>query len=111
MHSDKCPDRPHFTKAGQATYPAGAPNTAVGPRAALGLLENAIGGTAREGLIHADPATFLSWAAWDLVETDGKRAYTVRGTTVIIGDGYIGVTPGAALTAGVAYAWATGRCD
>lgn len=102
------PDRPHFTKAGQATFPTGAPNTAVGPRASLGLLENAIGATAEGGWIHADPATFLAWAAWDLVETDGKRAYTVRGTPVIIGDGYIGATPGSALTAGVAYAWATG---
>jgi hypothetical protein len=101
-------DRPHFTTAGLATYPAGGPNTAVGPRAALGLLENAIGATAREGLIHADPASFLAWAAWDLVETDGTRAYTQRGTTVIIGDGYIGADPGAALTAGVAYVWVTG---
>src|SRR6186997_1915531 len=33
-------DRPHFTQPGLATFPAGAPNTAVGPREAASLLEN-----------------------------------------------------------------------
>jgi hypothetical protein len=100
--------RPHFTLPGLATYPAGGVNTAVGPRESIGLLENAIGATARAGLIHADPATFMAWAAFDLVDTDGTRAYTKRGTTVIVGDGYIGAAPGSALTADEAYAWATG---
>lgn len=108
-------DRPHFTKPADAltdwagaTFPAGSANAAVGPVQSVGLLENAIGGTAREGLIHADPATFLSWAAWGLVETDGTRAYTKRGTTVIIGDGYIGAVIGAALSDDQGFAWATG---
>lgn len=100
-------DRPHFTTPGLADYPAGV-NVGVGPREALGLLENAIGDTAEQGMIHADSATFIAWAAWDLVETDGTRAYTARGTTVIVGDGYRGVTPAGALTADEAYAWATG---
>src|SRR5262249_46305564 len=60
-------DRPHFTKppdlsndwAG-ATFPAGAAGTAVGPREAASLLENAIGATARQGMIHLDPATAAS---------------------------------------------------
>jgi hypothetical protein len=103
------PTRPHFTTPGLATYPTGGPNTAVGPREAMSLLENAIGQTARAGLIHTDPGTFMAWSAWgELVETDGTRAYTHRGTTVIVGDGYIGVTPGSALTADEGYAWATG---
>lgn len=107
------PDRPHFTKAGLATYPVGI-NTAVGPRESLSLLENAIGDTARAGLIHADSGTFMAWAAWDLVDTDGRRAYTKRGTTIIIGDGYrphTGQQPGSALTADESYAWATGPVE
>jgi hypothetical protein len=104
-------DRPHFTQPGLASYPAGAVNTAVGPREALSLLENAIGATAHDGMIHVDSGTFIAMAAWDLIDTDGTRAYTVRGTTVIIGDGYkpaSGLQPGSALTADESYAWATG---
>lgn len=102
------PDRPHFTKPGTQTFPAGGAGVAVGPVQSLGLLENAIGGTAREGLIHTDPATFFSWASLFLVQTDGTRAYTQRGTTVIIGDGYIGATIGGALTDDQGFAFATG---
>jgi hypothetical protein len=104
-------DRPHFTQPGLASYPAGGVNTAVGPREAAALLENAIGATAHDGMIHMDSGTFLAMAAWNLIETDGTRAYTVRGTTVIIGDGYrpaSGLQPGSALTADESYAWATG---
>jgi hypothetical protein len=104
-------DRPHFTKPGLATYPAGAVNTAVGPREALSLLENAIGGTAHDGMIHVDSGTAIAMMAWNLIDTDGTRAYTPRGTTVIIGDGYrpaSGLQPGSALTADESYAWATG---
>lgn len=103
-------DRPHFTLPGLASYPAGI-NTAVGPREALSLLENAIGDTAHDGVIHVDSGTFVAMAAWDLIDTDGNRAYTTRGTTVIIGDGYrpsSGLQPGTALTADESYAWATG---
>jgi hypothetical protein len=103
-------DRPHFTKPGLATYPAGI-NAAIGPREAVALLENAIGATAHDGMIHVDSGTFIAMAAWNLIETDGTRAYTARGTTVIIGDGYLpasGQQPGTALTADEGYAWATG---
>lgn len=109
------PDRPHFTKPAAtgwtpASYPAGI-NVAVGPREALSLLENAIGATAHDGMIHVDSGTFIAMAAWNLIDTDGTRAYTKRGTTVIIGDGYkpgSGQQPGSALTADESYAWATG---
>ena len=101
-------DRPHFTKPGLATFPAGNAATAVGPREGLSLLENAIGGTARQGIIHCDPATFISWAAYYMVDTDGKTARTKLGTTIIVGDGYIGAVIGAALSADQAFAWATG---
>jgi hypothetical protein len=111
------PDRPFFTKPASgawlgATFPAGGANTAVGPRESVALLENAIGGTARAGFLHTDPATFSSWVAWNLVDTDGRRAYTkVKGTTVIVGDGYIGARIGAALAADEGFAFATGPVE
>jgi hypothetical protein len=74
----------------------------------VALLENAIGGTGRAGLIHTDPATFVSWLSVNVVDTDGTRAYTERGTTVIVGDGYIGAVVGAALSADQGFAFATG---
>jgi hypothetical protein len=101
-------DRPHFTQPGLATFPAGGAGTAVGPIESVSLLENAIGETARQGMLHTDPATFVSWVAQNLVETDGTRAYTRRGTTVIVGDGYIGAVIGAALSADQGFAFATG---
>jgi len=108
-------DRPHFTKPADlpndwagATFPAGSAAVAVGPREAASLLENAIGATARQGMIHLDPATAISWMAYDLIDTDGTRAYTPRGTPVIIGDGYIGAVVGGALSADQGFAWATG---
>ena len=59
-------------------------------------------------MIHLDPATAISWMAYDLIDTDGTRAYTPRGTPVIIGDGYIGAVIGGALTADQGFAFATG---
>jgi len=110
---DSDSDRPHFTKPASgswagATFPAGTANVAVGPVESLALLEKAIGATAQEGWLHVDSGTFTSWASQNLVETDGQRAYTHRGTPVIIGDGYAGATIGQALSADQGFAWATG---
>lgn len=99
-------DQPHFTDSDlQILGAAGG----VGPVEGIALLENAIGGTARMGMIHTDPGTFMSWSSNQVVTTDGTRAYTYRGTPVIVGDGYIGISPGATL-AGTdhGYAYATG---
>ena len=65
---------------------------AVSPRRALQLLENEIGLHAN-GMIHATPAIFTSWAAEFLVEARGSVMRTQRGTPVAVGPGYIGVTP------------------
>jgi hypothetical protein len=105
---DSDTSRPHFTAPGAQTFPAGNAATAVGPREAASLLENAIGETARQGMIHLDPATAIAWMAYHLIDTDGTRAYTPRGTPVIIGDGYIGAVVGGALSADQGFAFATG---
>lgn len=99
--------QPHFTDSDLTVLGAAG---GVSPVEGIALLENAIGGTARQGMIHTDPGTFMSWASkGDLVSTDGRAAFTYRGTPVIIGDGYIGVSPGATLVGtDHGYAYATG---
>lgn len=98
-------DKPYLAD-GQGT----AVHTAVGPREGLSVLEQAIGLTAREGVVHLDPATFVAMDAYGLFHDDGDRKMTNRGNLVIIGNGYIGAQPGGAALAGTdnAYAFATG---
>lgn len=87
-------DRPHLTGLAVADYLNGG--AATGPVEALALLEQAIGLTAREGFIHADPGTVTSWVSRQLVTTSGGTMRTVaKGTVVISGDGYIGAQPDA----------------
>ena len=80
-------------------------------QAALALLEDAIGATGRQGLIHASAAVVTSWDAigFTLVESGGILR-TKRGTPVVVGDGYIGTKPDGtpALEDVEAYAYATG---
>ena len=82
-------------------------------QAALALLEDAIGATGRQGLIHASPAVVTSWDAigFELVESGGILR-TKRGTPIVVGDGYIGTKPDGtpALEDVEAYAYATGLC-
>ena len=83
--------------------------TAQIPWAAISYLDNAIGETGREGVIHIDPATADSfWGAYEV--PNGEVLRTVRGTPVIVGTGYIGVRPlgGAAPGDGESWAFASG---
>lgn len=89
---------------------AAAP-TAQNPKEALALLEDAVGSTGKAGFIHASPSIVSQWDAngYTLVE-EGGILRTKRGTTVVVGDGYIGTKPDAspALGAHEAWAYATG---
>lgn len=98
-------DRPHLTDA-SLQYPIGM--AAVSPRAAVEGLENAIGLTARQGMLHIDPASAISLAGHGVIEADGRTMRTKRGTTVIVGNGYIGAGPGAAPTGRQSWIFATG---
>jgi len=87
-------DRPHLTAVEVADYLNGG--NATGPVEALALLEQSLGLTAREGFIHADPGTVTAWVSRQLVVPAGGTMRTVaKGTTVIVGDGYIGAQPDA----------------
>lgn len=101
------PTDPHVAD-GNLVKPVG--NTFQSPREAIALLENAIGETAQQGMLHLDPATFAAAPA-DYFVSDGRTMRTKRGNTVIVGDGYIGTRPDdfvAALEADQAWVWATG---
>ena len=63
----------------------------VSPRVGLGYLENAIGLTARAGLIHATPAITSRW--FEDPQTDVAVLRTSNGTPVASGGGYIGANP------------------
>jgi hypothetical protein len=98
-----------FLADGNGSFPAG--NTALSAQAGLSYLEDAIGGTGRQGLIHATPATGTAWSGSSLLQTSGGRMTTVaNGTPVALDGGYIGAQPAGhtAPAAGQAWAFATG---
>jgi hypothetical protein len=61
---------------------------AVSPGVALSYLEEAIGETCREGLIHATPATIAALQAFPLGGDSNPRLETANGTQVVSGMGY-----------------------
>jgi hypothetical protein len=80
---------------------------AVSPEEALALLEDAIGGTHKRGLIHATPATLTAWTfSGPSIDKEGTNLQTRVGTNVVVGDGYIGVQPDGQAAAGPKQAWA-----
>lgn len=85
---------------------------AVSPEEGLALLEDAIGSTHRQGMIHATPATVTAWTfTGPAIDKEGAVLKTRVGTSVVSGDGYIGVKPddhNAGLSATQAWAFASG---
>lgn len=84
----------------------------VTPEVGLSLLEEAIGETGQQGLIHATPAIVAAWG-FDKLET-GDALRTANGTPVAAGGGYIGADPvsGASPTADqTGWAFATGPVE
>lgn len=86
---------------------------AVLPQAGLNYLENAIGATGRQGIIHASPGTVSAWNFVNLI-TDNGEGYieTANGTPVVSGGGYINTDPagktGSDPSVGQEWAFATG---
>jgi hypothetical protein len=83
----------------------------VGPMEGLALLENAIGGTGRAGVIHATPGIATMWTANRALLWTGDVIRTVATRTpVIVGHGYIETDPDAAPgpTGDQEWAFATG---
>lgn len=74
-------------------------------KAALGFLADAVGGTGRQGLIHATPATVIGFTQLDIYR-DRDYIYSADGIPMVRGAGYIGATPAGEAAAGDGEAWA-----
>lgn len=89
--------------------------TATSPAESLALLEEAIGRTYVQGLIHATPDTIIAWTfPGPSIDREGNHLETRNGTSVVSGDGYIDVVPdthAGALTSRQAWAFATGPVE
>lgn len=68
-----------------------ASGSTVSPRVGLAYLENALGLTARAGILHATPAVTSRW--FEDPQTDVVALRTSNGTPVSSGGGYIGANP------------------
>lgn len=84
---------------------------AVTPTVGLSYLEDAIGATGRQGMIHATPAVVSQW--FEHPQIDPTPFVTALGTPVAVGGGYAGGHPsgGSAAAAGQAWAYATGPVE
>ncbi len=92
-----------------------ASGAAVKPSLAFALLEQAIGVTARGGMIHATPGTVaIAEAQGWYFDVRGQKLYSRgNGTPIVNGTGYIGARPAgeAAPTETKWWAFATGPVD
>lgn len=86
------PANPHLTDSNLDQLNSGA---ATNPVEGLALLEEKIGGTKKGGIIHAAPATIAYWSWYRLIQEPTKEGdlYTLAGTPVVCGYGYIGAHP------------------
>ena len=87
----------------------GAGATAQTPAAALAFLEEAIGATGKQGMIHATPPVVSRW----FDQEDWGSLVTANGTRVASGGGYAGATPSgrADAAAGESWVYATGPVE
>lgn len=101
---------PYFGDASLAILNGG---TAVSPRVGLSFLENAIGATGRQGVVHLTPAVASALQANLLISSRDPVLITASGNRVVIGDGYIGTDPVLGATPGVGEDWifATGPVE
>lgn len=99
-----------FLSDANVTFPGGV--AALNPYVGLSYLEEAIGDTARMGMIHATPAVTATWfTSFPLFQQDiTSTLYTPNGTPVASGGGFKGATPfgQAPAAAGQSWVYATG---
>jgi hypothetical protein len=99
---------PFFADAAVDVLAAGA---AVTPAVGLSYLEDAIGQTGKQGMIHATPAVISQW--FEPSQGEMGPLVTANGTRVVSGGGYAGATPSGeeAAAAGQAWAYASGPVE
>lgn len=103
------PGNPYLGDANVTLLAAGV---AQSPRIGLSRLANALGATGREGLIHATPATVVAWGLFRSYR-ENDALFTVEGTPIAEGTGYIGAAPvpHGPPADGQDWAWVTGPVD
>lgn len=89
----------------------GASTTAQTPDVALAFLEEEIGETGKQGMIHATPPVVSRW--FEQNRADTRPLVTVNGTRVVSGGGYQGATPSGRTPAAAGESWvyATGPVE
>jgi hypothetical protein len=99
---------PYFADAAHTLTGAGA--TATAPMTALSYLEEVIGATGKQGMIHATPAVVTQWFDQDRLDLP---LVTVAGTRVVSGGGYAEATPSGRTPAAAGQSWvyATGPVE
>lgn len=100
------PLNPHFTDS-NVTLLNGS--TATPSKKAIGLLVDAVGATAQQGLLHATPGAIIGFQLLDIYR-EANKIYSADGVPIVRGTGYFGATPsgGTAASAGQSWAYATG---
>lgn len=96
---------PFLADANVTVLAAGA---GVTPAVGLSYLEDAIGATARQGMLHATPGVVSQWFDdWRDVQMMGEPAslVTACGTPVSCGGGYAGATPDGETPAAAGESW------
>lgn len=106
------PLNPHLADSNASLLNGGA---IVTPDVGLSYLEDAIGATGQQGIIHLTPATAAAMngsGGYGVDMQAGQLLTTANGTPVAVDGGYIGAKPAAAgagsPAAGTAWAFATG---
>lgn len=100
---------PYFADAAHTLTGAGA--TAVTPAVALSYLEEVIGLTGKQGMIHATPPVVSQW--FDQNRAFTRSLITANGTRVVSGGGYTAATPSGRTPAAAGESWvyATGPVE
>jgi hypothetical protein len=102
---------PHLAD-GNGDFPNG--DSPVSLLLGLALLEEAIGASHRAGVIHMSQKILTMFSQTFALDTDGRRIFTLNGTTVVADAGYAGGgTPASHSAAGATQEWiyATGPID
>jgi len=103
------PTNPFFGMAG-VSLPAGAGAVTAG--IGLAWLEEAIGATGKQGMIHSTPGPVAHWNNLGVSLIDGNLI-SANGNRVVAGGGYAGATPsgGGAAASGQSWVYATGPVE
>lgn len=80
--------------------------TAVAPKVGQSMLEETIGATCRQGMLHFTPAIVSSLQPWPVTGREAEALVSVNGTPIVSGMGYQGIDTPWLASPGVGEDWA-----